>query len=171
MFKVNLDTVIGIDESNHGRFPEIYAAVASKDISDGVVEAEPIFQKHRRDGYFALLESMLSDSDISYRFLMVNRREIEAYTQSTLKTNVFVCLLSSFDINPESIKKAFIDGHGNGNTKKSVSAILQRDCGIQLPRNKIEFVREGDRKIQVVNYADMLAYHLYKNRDNSKRLK
>lgn len=144
----------GIDDSNHGNFPEIWAAVFSNNFEDIVPKGYL-----RRRANLKLLTQDISFRD--YRFLEVSREESERLGESLL-ARVAVSLVTDYRFHNHFNKlELLIDGRVTREDKKRIRESL---CGFQTGTNIKGICKVGNYKYpKILAIADELAHHLFCN--------
>jgi len=142
----------GIDDSNHGNFPEIWAAVFSNNPEDIL----PRKYQGRRDN-LKLLTHNISFRD--YRFLEVSREESERLEKSLL-ARVVVSLITDHRLHNHYNKlELVIDGRVTREDKKRMRESLR---GFQTGANIKGICKVGNYKYpKILAIADELAHHLF----------
>lgn len=139
---------LGIDESNHGRIPEIFVGVFStlgKDIR------KSNFEKNRDKRSFP----NLNDNQF-YKHIIFDETSKKIATEKLpiIATLEFLKYYSKF--NPEvPLSRIYLDGEALPNQKE----LLEKN----LPYNiKVNWEPRSDIKYGIVNFADIIANRLYR---------
>ena len=141
---------LGIDESNHGKFPEIFVAVCSnykKDIKRK--NEEDMLPKHRKD---LNLENILKKR--FFRHLLMPKNLGHKYDDREIKIIAFSTLINYFN----DLELVIIDGKGKDSTIREIENLLIFDN-----KPTIIFEPKGDRYYPIVNVADYVAHKLFKH--------
>ena|SRR3989338_7353298 len=149
---------VGIDESNHGRYPEIYVAAYSNFESDTENMLKPEYPKIRvtrkdknfsaklgkRDYNFLILDQHYKRFICSYKFMGI-------VVASLLDEEIFELPL-----------RLFIDGRLSKEKEEGIRGIVGEQFGIRDEGIEIKSGKDLDRRLFLVNLADEAAYWLYK---------
>jgi len=92
---------IGIDESNHGRFPEVFVAFASSIRNDSRIIPE--FPEITQQNIFDLMRKR------DYRYALICKRHYEDYGNLGLIAQIASELIIDFDFVPSSLN-IYVDG-------------------------------------------------------------
>ena len=147
---------LGIDESNHGRFPEIFVAVASFNYQDTVIFSGTQKIRNNTQSLFSSLKSR------DYRYLIVGKEDYRIYGGKKLMPKICSRLLGGFNQNYDFLK-IFIDGEVNREQKKYLKEFLLEDkCETELI--SINQVPKGAHKKSnnIILLADGWANWIYK---------
>jgi hypothetical protein len=146
---------LGIDESNHGRFPEIFVGLYSENPSDIYSNCKLAKVRHNHS-----LDNILKTRD--FRFLTIDSRKISSYSK---KENLFLpdssikaIALSHLIRYYNRVEEIYVDGKLPSNTIEYLESIIYPQ---KLPRIISE--DKGDNKYPIINYADMVAHYIYKS--------
>lgn len=158
---VNLKTrgYLGIDESNHGRYPEVFVGVYSTYYSD-IVENTRGLPKIRDKKQ--TIEQLINDR--SFRYILVP----EIFGKELGASRTTLVVLYEFIAHFKNIEQVIVDGN-----HKSEAAILENLGRLLHPEHipKISFVIKGDTKFGLVNLADSLANYLNRHHLNHDGIK
>lgn len=153
---------VGIDESNHGQFPEIFVATFSFDKED-FLDNFPIKKKISKT-------SPIKKFQKNYNYLIAIENDYER-----LAPREFMGVLTSSLIYdkreefPENLI-VFIDGYMKNSSKIYTRDLISDFCSFN--KNNI-FVHSGadfDRTYPIVNYSDAIARHLFRRNCSLKEL-
>jgi hypothetical protein len=136
---------LGIDESNHGRYPEVFVAVLSDYIEDIQYNKE-IIGKLRNENFD--VKKKLEGRDFYYFVLtkkIVNGRNLE-----DLRVAIFSEIINTF----YNIETAIIDGEIPFVTLERINSHLEY-------KPKLIVEAKADIHYPIVNFADAMAYFLY----------
>lgn len=152
---------LGIDESNHGRFPEIFVAVYSKTLSD-------IIRSKKKDGIGKKRRNSKVLSHLgprSYKHLLISQEEARLLGERNRDRNIrivaFSELIKSFMKSHGSLEAILIDGQGSRALTDRIRAILYP---LSIP--KPSFKKKGDNFYPLINYADGIANILHRHYSN-----
>ncbi|MDP7141007.1 MAG: hypothetical protein QF362_04700 [Candidatus Woesearchaeota archaeon] len=137
---------LGIDESNHGRFPEIYVCVPSEFEKD--IEEITLFSKVRKKKFIPKNEE--------YRHIIISELHKDMLGDMGISIATTVEFIQFFD-RDKTLEKVIVDGECKGHTIEEIERTLYPH---HIP--KIEFIAKADKKLKVVNEADRIAYSLNK---------
>lgn len=151
---------IGVDESNHGRSPEIFVAVYSSHRSDISIQTSKLHPKKRTGHRY--LASRLGNR--AYSFLIVDRDVLH----STPEDIIVASVVSSFigearkDFALEVPFYFFIDGDISDKREREIRSRCEKDFGITCKEMHLSYGKDLDRKTFLVNLADEIAHTLYR---------
>jgi len=158
---------IGIDESNHGRFPEIYVGVFSSLSFDA---KRGYYNKKRTD---ANIGDILNNHGRIYRHTIITKEHKELYGAHGSKIIAVAELIKAFnnieDINVDSI---ILDGEFRKIDRLNLERILYP---LDLPNFSAE--PKADETFPIINKADAIAnilhryYSTNKDRNRYKKTK
>tara|TARA_Y100000310_G_C20381665_1_gene668423 strand:- start:178 stop:726 length:549 start_codon:yes stop_codon:yes gene_type:complete len=147
---------IGIDESNHGRFPEIYVSALSTDEKDVVPNQKlPKFRNKKK------LEEITQNIE-DYRYVKITRDISNFYGKFAIKSHAIVNLLIGFDLNPSNIF-VYVDGNSTQEMFEDIISLFNsnQDKG-DLPEKNLQFMVHGDQIYPIINKTDRMAYKIFK---------
>lgn len=152
---------VGVDESNHGRFPEYFAAIFSKFKQDTLrgefVKKESInrlFERlKKRDSTFLLLEESHYEGKNPKR----NAGKF------TLIDKVVGSLMKGTDMTEYERIKILIDGEFTVSKQNYIRDSVSDTCNLDSSRLTIHCGPQFDEKYLLVNMADELAHYLFRN--------
>ena len=145
---------IGIDESNHGRYPEIYVAVFSDRQTD-ILKYKQIKKRKAHN----TIESILRDRD--YRFLLVEKKHVEKLGPHAIKSSIISTLVLSFDRNIKETH-VIIDGEEKNCLRYDISYIVSKELKQRVSQENFVFVKNADILFPIVNKADEIANIIYR---------
>lgn len=147
---------IGIDESNHGRFPEVFVAVFSNKEGDAMVSSEPRIPKKRR-GHPNLQRRL---RERHYSFLLLTEQDEDPLERDKVFGLVVANLLHGVSLQDQV--SLYIDGELPEQRVAYVEKALVDGLGYSTRDIKIEQGKDLDRRVEIVNVADETAHWLYK---------
>lgn len=159
---------VGIDESNHGRYPEIFVGVFSNDPRDIQYSS---FSKQRRKNYnpFAELDnriycfSLLRKKD-KLRILNKADKDLEGLATSSL--------IHPFSkSNPGLNYEIYWDGEKEPGAPDHIKEMVCNNCEIESKNISIKSGKKLDTSLYIVNLADSIAYQLFIKRSLRKNNK
>ena len=156
--------VLGIDESNHGRYPEIFVGVYSEIKKDS---RKGEFPKIRRK-IKSINSELSSNGQIrDYMCVVIPVEYTEYLTREQLGLVAISHLISFYDniYAHETLDDVLIDG------SKSLCEVDKIKEMISPHSPKIRCVPNGDRIFKVTNYADLVAHALFKEYNSKKQNK
>ena len=157
---------MGIDESNHGSFPEIFTAVFSNSYKDLEYRGHNLSKLRYSDrDYQIKIEKMLRNTNFNFSVFPNQFREFQSYF------SVVFLYEALKRIKPNEVIFDGSDGVIFRNSEK-----LQRDLYDNHNRYKPKIIigEKADISYPLVNKADALSYylfHLYRGAKPSKRVK
>ena len=138
---------LGIDESNHGREPEIFVAVHSSHKLD--IEFHHSLGKHRKH---SRINSVIGGID--FRSIVVLSQYKRNFSDSDMKIIVFSEFIKSFG----QLEKVVIDGEVDDEILAGVEKAIYPIVVPQLISEP-----KADVSYPIVNIADQIANHLFRN--------
>ena len=190
---MTLKYFLGIDESNHGKFPEIYIAA----LTDDPLAAEDHVQNpdsERPKGLIGKMRNSTASLDNmnlkdmlmkEWAFLVLDKKDLSYYSEhelaknsheahELLKIDATMTLVQHMyskmqKLNNERLEvEIFVDGMP---PKKIISAVEDYTKDF-LPEHisaaRIGFYQDGDRRFRIVNEADLKAVIIYRALVNKK---
>jgi len=158
---------IGIDESNHGKYPEIYVAALSPNEREIIPSSTPLPKIRSKKS----LETIVSGLD-DYKYMKLSRRTMDFYGKlSSLKSQVISTILVSFELNPSRMI-VYIDGGGSLEFHENILSLFNsnQSKGNLLPQN-LQFAIHGDQIYPIINKADRLAYKIFREVERNPNYK
>jgi hypothetical protein len=145
---------LGIDESNHGKYPEIYAGVYSnhqKDIRKGS------FDKERSKKKMTIMSKIRENgAQRDYRHCIIPVEYTRLFTREQLGLIAITELIQYFD-KEYGLDQILIDGEQHDPSDKSrIKELVHPGC------QRIRFIPNGDREYRIINLADYAAYRLFR---------
>ena len=148
---------VAIDESNHGKFPEILVAALSNTDSHVAERSRHAFPKLRK--YHQGLDKKLANKGIDYSFLLYTLADYEA-DRDKMFGIIVGSLLVGFDF--RSPINVYIDGELRNPRKEYVERALMAVTGFRICNIAIHSGADLDKRVELVNAADEIAHSLYK---------
>jgi hypothetical protein len=145
---------LGIDESNHGKFPEIYAAVFSRRLKD-VEKKMHIAKKRRNRNIFSFLEGR------EFRYILVPGEYKEILGSND---NVMAVVICEFVRCFGDLEMILVGGRVSKNVCEKIEMILERECPFIVGEPK------ADVHYPLVNLADGVANFLFRQYSLSRRV-
>ena len=146
---------VGIDESNHGRYPEVFTGVAScfeRDINEGV------FPKKR--GNHKTLFGHLNKRD--YSFLFLEENDLKRIGPENLLGTICASLIMGFDFEQFEKIRFWLDGEITFGKKAEVRKVISYYSKRPVKQIKIEGGPRFDQTYGIVNLADELAHYIFR---------
>ncbi len=146
---------LGIDESNHGRVPEVFVAVYSQ-IPEDIKDIGGLEKKRGN----STINEILCGRD--YRHILIPAEVKEEFEQR----HVQMIVLSEFAKCFGNLEKILVDGQVRA---QIIEEVKKEISSIACPT--IVGVEKGDTRIKLINIADQLANYLfrfYKNENSNK---
>ena len=141
---------LGIDESNHGRDPEIYVGVFSNNIDD-IIKHEELIGKKRataKTSSSALFENI-------FAYIMFRKEERESIGDYNMKAIAFFELIKFFS----GLDRIIIDGELRKTDYQKLQSLMGTHPGITAES-------KADQHYKIVNTADHIANILYRHYSN-----
>lgn len=146
---------IAIDESNHGRFPEVIVAAYSNIDSDAAIYPNPMFEKHRDHGR---LSARLTKR--GYAFVLLTKEMKELASDSVIYGSVIYSLVDEIErTNPCDL---YLDGEIHYKKINEVHKQLKYRSNMPQSKVRIHIGKDLDKRVLLVNVADELAHWLYR---------
>lgn len=147
---------VGIDESNHGRFPEIFVGVFSTLTQDIKNSSYPKSRKKKED-----IEEKIGKRD--YSFTLLNEKDFHRVPEKDLGGLVASSLIKPFS-GIENVKKfdIYLDGEKKYYDIEHSREMISNLCEIPKSDVSIYSGKQFDRIYYIVNLADSIAYQLFK---------
>ena len=147
---------VGIDESNHGLFPEIFCAVRSKKKKD-------IIEGGKKEKIRANFESLLREvEERSYSFLVLaSKEDYKRIGQKNIGGVVAASLLVGTPRNFETLK-IFFDGDLKKPERNYMRDIISEYLAVSKDGISIYCGGNYDQRIPLVNLADGMARYLFR---------
>ncbi len=155
---------MGVDESNHGRYPEIFVAAFSslkKDIN-------PLkFKKIRNPslGFFG------NFSQRDYAFLFMEENDFNRISKEEVLGIIISSLLYDKNVLHESKLKILIDGAITPTQKQTARELIPKYVNLNKENISIDSGPGFDQKYKIVNLADAMANYLFRNSSSEKSSK
>ncbi len=159
--KSNKTLYVGVDESNHGRFPEYFVATFSDIISD---VAKGYFKKER-DNHNQLLRKL---NQRDYSFLLLNKSDLGNSPKRNagkfkLIDKITASLIRGAPLEKFDRLEIMIDGDFSKDKLNYVGDAVSDLCSIEKSRIIIEAGPQFDEKYLLVNLADEMAHYLFRH--------
>lgn len=151
---------IGIDESNHGRWPEIYVAVTSDDPAD-VLPADKMMGKIRKKGGHDERIAGVTRRH-PYTHIRITNSQILGYGHRAITVMALVTLLRHFESEADSLDRVIIDGTLHDTVDEQVLHHI-------MPRGfvgRLRFEPKADTTYPLVHDADTVASALHRYYDH-----
>ena len=146
----------GFDESNHGRFPEIFTAVFSRIQADSI-KREGLSKKRHHTKLFKNLKKR------DYSFLLANRHDYKRIPQREFLGVMAASLLQGKL--PEDFDELHLlfDGAKDLSDQYFTKDIVSEIYSLERSRIKIIQGPKLDKKYKIINLADELAHYFFKS--------
>jgi hypothetical protein len=144
---------LGIDESNTGRYPEFYVAIASSD-PDDVLEFSEGYLRSKMRAHRGL-EGRRGYRD--YRFLL-NPQPLHSDRGIA---NIVASLIKGFDLTGFDSVCPFIDGDLSIDKKLYIPQAFAVATGLDTSQIIVKNGPQYDRRIELVNIADEMAHFIF----------
>lgn len=150
---------VGMDESNHGRFPEIYVAVYSDYASDGK-ETKGLTKKSKGN-----IETILKRRE--FRYILFSREHGNLICDKNRFLIAACEFINYFNEEKQNKDITFIlDGEYRASRIRDIKELLETK-----EKPKIILEPKADLKYPVVNKADLIARILHRKYATAKRIR
>lgn len=148
---------IGIDESNHGRFPEYFVSVFSG-LEIDVIKGN--FGKIRTNS--SSVQEINKSQIRDYSFLLVTKSDYGRISQNEFIGIVVASLISGFVSSDLESIGIFLDGEHLQPRKTYLRDSVSEIC--EVPKSLVSLTcgKGLDKKYKVVNMADDIAHYLFR---------
>lgn len=160
---------VGIDESNHARFPEIYVSVMSNFCED--ISRQKLSKKRRDHGnLFARLNKR------RYSFLLFDEPMFKAFNKTNgIKERRFLATIIPNLLDKEKLMEygntdIYIDGEMPSLTQKYLRDAISEFCGVEKRKLSVIAGAHFDQIYPVVNMADEMAHYLFRHKSMEELL-
>lgn len=141
---------IGIDESNHGRVPEIFVAVYSAELGD-IYRAKELPKKRSRKEISEVIEHA------EFKHLVISQEYRNLMTDQGMILVAVSELVNAFSEKYGSIDMVFVDGEIRNRTLAEIRKNIRPVCA------RLLFEANADKNIPIVNSADCIASGLHRH--------
>lgn len=145
---------VGVDESNHGRFPEVFVAAFSG------------LDKYSQKGSFSKVRRSHTlfkpSSEIEYSFLLASESDYQRISQRELLGVVVASLVKDqipIDLNHLEI---LVDGEHLQDKRIFLRDLVSEVCCIDKKIISLKVGADFDQKYPLVNLADDIAHYLFR---------
>lgn len=152
---MNKKLVMGVDESNHGRFPEIFVAVFSR-LEKDILEKKFI----KKRGNSNPLKSL---GNRSYSFLQASKADYDRIPNKEFIGTIITSLFHEKKPNSFSNLELYIDGSRSPSQIIYTRDLLSETCEIPKDLISINHGPKYDQKYFIVNLADSIANHIFRH--------
>ena len=153
---------LGIDESNHGRYPEIFVGVYSTITKD---KKKNEFSKIRRNIRSIDKEISQNGLERDYMFISIPEEYSEYLNRDQLALVAISELIVYHDIPSNvggtTLDMVLVDGNRSCSEVDKIKEIIHPHSP------KINCIPKGDKFYRIVNFADLAAHALFKNYTSS----
>ena len=146
---------LGIDESNHGRTPEVFVAVFSK-LEQDILEHNKL-PKRRSNA-----NPLKSMGRRKYSFLLVNETDFERIPEKEFMGVVASSLIQEEFDKENTHLDVFIDGYLKKSKQIYAKDLISEVHDIPKDYISISSGSKFDQTYKVVNLADSIANHLFR---------
>ncbi|HIH47507.1 TPA: hypothetical protein HA297_04355 [Candidatus Woesearchaeota archaeon] len=150
----------GIDESNHGRWPEIYVAVTSDNSADVLPSAKLMGKIRKKGGHDERITEVSSRHP--YIHIRITHNQILGYGHRAITVMALVTLLRHFESEAEGLDRVIIDGMLHDTVDEQVLHHI-------MPRTfvgRLRFEPRADTTYPLVHDADTVASALHRYYDH-----
>ena len=144
MIKIEKRGYLGIDESNHGRFPEIYVGVFS--LNECSIRPGKYAKKRKKKR----IENILDPAE-DYKHLIIKQGYRDIFGGRGIKIIALAEIIGSF----KNLNRIIFDGFLDQKELMNLERILY-PINIDLHTES-----DADRHFKIVSKADQIAYRLY----------
>lgn len=148
---------LGLDESNHGRYPEVFVAVYSRYPQDIIYREKPMLKRRKKPSHLP----QLGDREFRHILILREHRDILG-----TEGNVRVMVLAEFIKNFKGLELVIVDGDPNSHEIESLHKVIAPS---ECPQ--ILYTTRADVTYPIVNQADSVANHLFRYYKKSTREK
>ncbi|MDP2750751.1 MAG: hypothetical protein Q8O89_08025 [Nanoarchaeota archaeon] len=141
---------VGIDESNHGRVPEIFVAVYSSNLSD-IERINELPKRRNKKEIGDILEAT------DFKHIIISQEYRNLMTDQGMLLVAVSELVNGFSEQNYSIDMVFVDGQVKERTLNEIRKNIKPAC------NRILFEPNADKTFPVVNLADYIANGLHRH--------
>ena len=149
--------ILGIDESNHGRFPDIFVGAYSNDPLDALMNLS--LHKKRKNKE---ITSLLKGKD--FRYLCMTKDYREYFEARDMRLIALSSLIKFYHKDLESTISVIADGEIRSSDMEKLEKIYYPS----LPP-EIQVIPKADVTYPIVNLADQIANLLHKDYSHFKR--
>jgi|TARA_Y100000310_G_scaffold174669_3_gene174763 hypothetical protein len=167
--KLEMPLIIGIDESNHGRDPEIFVAAITRDTREALnthpVELDKPRDRGRKKCKVKNPTRSLGMRD--YTFLSAHGDDYARISEKKFMPTIITSLLID-KIDPEQERiHILVDGHLDTHQTRYTRDLLVDHMSLERGEVHVLGGAKFDEFYPIVNLADSLAYWIFKNRSKS----
>ncbi|MFW6231409.1 MAG: hypothetical protein ACOC32_05310, partial [Nanoarchaeota archaeon] len=141
---------LGIDESNHGRFPEIFAGIYSDSERD-LKKGEYSKLRHRKGTIAGKIRE--NNAPREYRHVVIPQEYTKLFSKNQLG---LIAMSELIKHGGSDLEQVIIDGEKNLDDISKLKELVHPSAP------KVLFVPKGDKTYRLVNLADFTAYRLFK---------
>lgn len=156
----------GIDESNHGRTPEIYVTTLSSNEKE-IIPSSNIPKIRSKKS----LANIVKDLD-DYKYTKISKKVSDFYGKGyTIKSQAISRLLIALELYPNNMF-VFVDGGCSIELHENILYLFNsnQNKGTLMPKN-LQFMIHGDQIYPIINKADRLAYKIYREIERNSNYK
>ncbi len=146
---------VGIDESNHGKFPEVFVSVFSNLEKD--IEKQPYIPKSRNHNK---LFGKFSKRD--YSFLLVSENDHKRIPKYEFMGVVTASLIKDKVGRDIENLLIYLDGEIGQTKQFFIKYLVSKTCNIEIKRIHVKSGAGMDTKYKIVNIADQMAHYLFR---------
>ena len=162
--KFSNNIYMGLDESNHGRYPEIFVAAFSSWLEDVLTQK---FQKIRNPslGFFG------NFSQRDYSFLFMEENDFDRISKNEHGRILISSLLAKKRFPQDSKLKLLIDGSITLTQKQTARELIPKYTDFKKENISINSGPFFDKTYKIVNLADAMANYLFRKSSPEKSSK
>ena len=153
---------VGFDESNHGKFPEVYVAFYSN-IPTDIEKRSGLSKKREQNSNIIKIYKKRE-----YTFLVMQEYEYKR-TPSEDLLGIIAASLMQGKINKDLEKLILLfDGKLDDKKRNRIKRIISETYSLEYNNIALRYGAKFDKKYKLVNLADQMAYYIFKNLDTNQ---
>jgi len=146
---------IGVDETNHGAYPELFALVSSPFREDKIKTCKNKIRKHS-----AVIQELYPYTQRDFRYSIIQKIHYDKYGHEGLIVNLVPRMISDLNLSDYFSAGIYIDGLLGETQKRSIEKILLANSSLKEVR-VTDVPKNGKNKtIQIIAFADCIANFL-----------
>jgi hypothetical protein len=147
---------VGIDESNHGMYPEVFVAAMS---GNKGYTSKGVFSKRRTSDF----PPLSSSAEVYYSFLLASRTDYRRFPKHEFLARVIKSLIRGEVPRGLGGLEIYVDGSLFSYEIIPIISIISRACKISKGRIRVFSGRSYDQTYSLVNLADAIAHNLFRH--------
>lgn len=146
---------VGVDETNHGAYPELFALVSSPFRDDKINTCKNKIRKHSN-----VLQEVYPYTKRDFRYSIIQKIHYDKYRHEGLIVNLVPVMIGDLDLSEYYSAGIYIDGKLGETQKRSIEEILLANSPLKEV-NVTDVPKNGKNKtIQIIAFADCIANFL-----------